>query len=366
MASVAPAPYRPETVSPPGKTIADMLESLGMSQAELARRMGRPPNKLNQIIQGNKAITADTALELESVLGLPASFWLNREQNYQLALSQRERLERQTENAEIVRNFPYAEMAKHGWVANHTSQVDRYRELLSFFGVAGDQPLEHALGYVRKCVGELAPSFRKSQIREASPEALAAWLRRCTLEAQQIQVAEFNKAQVLASLEEFRALTLQPFADVTRQLPRLAAKFGIRVVFVPHLKNTYVGGAAFWAGGSPVIGLTFRYRTNDCIWFNFFHELGHILLHSPLQTWLDDFADDQESHEIEANTFAANTLIPADAYAKFLSESRRSNAAVRSFAKKIGIAPGIVVGRLQKCDGLPPSHLNGLKDRLDV
>jgi HTH-type transcriptional regulator / antitoxin HigA len=88
MASVAPAAYQPETVSPPGKTIADMLESLGMSQAELARRLGRPTNKLNQIIQGKNAITADTALELESVLGLPASFWLNREQNYRLALSQ--------------------------------------------------------------------------------------------------------------------------------------------------------------------------------------------------------------------------------------------------------------------------------------
>lgn len=50
--------------------------------------MGRPPNKINQIIQGEKAITAEMALELESVLGLPASFWMNREENYHLALSQ--------------------------------------------------------------------------------------------------------------------------------------------------------------------------------------------------------------------------------------------------------------------------------------
>lgn len=53
-----------------------------MSQAELARRMGRPPGKINKIIQGKRGITAETALELESVLGLPASFWLNREQAY--------------------------------------------------------------------------------------------------------------------------------------------------------------------------------------------------------------------------------------------------------------------------------------------
>ena len=84
MISVQPAPYRPDVISPPGATIRDMLGDLNMSQAELARRMGRPINKVNQIIQGAKVITAETALALEHVLGLPASFWLTREQNYQI------------------------------------------------------------------------------------------------------------------------------------------------------------------------------------------------------------------------------------------------------------------------------------------
>ncbi|MEZ6133080.1 MAG: HigA family addiction module antitoxin [Planctomycetaceae bacterium] len=86
MARIAPAPYRPECVSAPGNTIRDILDDIDMSQAELARRMGKPTNTVNQIIRGKKAITADTALELESVLGLPALFWINRERNYQLAL----------------------------------------------------------------------------------------------------------------------------------------------------------------------------------------------------------------------------------------------------------------------------------------
>lgn len=78
MNRVPPAPYRPDTISPPGATLGD----LNMSQAELARRMGRPINKVNHMIQGAKALTADTALELSRVLGLSASLWLSREQNY--------------------------------------------------------------------------------------------------------------------------------------------------------------------------------------------------------------------------------------------------------------------------------------------
>lgn len=82
MASIAASTYRPQQISSPGSTIRATQEELGMSQAELAPRMGRPAGKINEIIQGKRGITAETALELESVLGLPASFWLNQEQAY--------------------------------------------------------------------------------------------------------------------------------------------------------------------------------------------------------------------------------------------------------------------------------------------
>jgi HTH-type transcriptional regulator/antitoxin HigA len=85
MPEIAPRPYEPDVAVPPGATILELIEAKGMTQQQLAERMGRPPNKINEILHGKRAVTVETALELELVLGLPAAYWLEREKTYQLA-----------------------------------------------------------------------------------------------------------------------------------------------------------------------------------------------------------------------------------------------------------------------------------------
>jgi HTH-type transcriptional regulator/antitoxin HigA len=82
----------PDVAIPPGEFLAEEIEARALTQKELAQRMGRPANAINEIINGKKAITAETALQLEDVLPeIPARFWLNLETDYQLtrALIQR-------------------------------------------------------------------------------------------------------------------------------------------------------------------------------------------------------------------------------------------------------------------------------------
>ena len=349
MANISPAPYRPDRVSPPGETIRDILEDTGMSQAELARRMGRPLNKVNQIVQGKKAITADTALELESVLGLPASFWLNREQNYQLALSAENQRTAQQKACEIAKTFPCAEMARLGWIEKRNNWLEKYQELLRFFGTAQLNALNDAVA--------LCPSFRKADGKEASKEALAAWLRKGLIESQKISRGDFSKQRIRESLGALRQLTDSGPAGLTNELPDLAAKLGFAVVFVPHLKRTYVGGAAYWYGDIPIIQLSYRWKRHDVMWFNFFHELGHILLHSRHQTYLDDFSADQSKHETEANAFAANTLIAAEAWQSYSHSGTFNRRTVREFADSVKISPSIVVGRLHREKLINPAAL---------
>lgn len=349
MASIAPAPYHPEHISPPGETIRDILEELEMSQAELARRMGRPANKVNQIVQGKKAITADTALELESVLGLPASFWMNREQNYQLALSERNQLAAQQQACEIAKEFPCAEMARLGWIEKKTRWLEKYQELLRFFASAKLDALNAAV--------ELAPSFRKDGKKAACQKALAAWLRKGVVDAKKIDTAEFSRERATEHLNDFRRLTLKGADGLTTDLVHLAASLGIAVVFVPHLKNTYVGGAAYWHGNTPIVQLSYRWKRDDILWFNFFHELGHILLHSRHETFLDDFAADQDGHESEANAFAAETLISQESWDAFREAEEFSEPAVERFARSIEISASIVVGRLHRERVIPHNRL---------
>ena len=69
---------------PPGKILMDTIKALSISLDELARRMGRPIQTINEVIEGKKEITADTAAQLEKVLGTPAYIWLNLERGYRL------------------------------------------------------------------------------------------------------------------------------------------------------------------------------------------------------------------------------------------------------------------------------------------
>ena len=75
----------PDVAIPPGEYLAEEIQVRGISQKELAKRMGRPLNAINEIINGKKMITAETALQLEEVIPeIPARFWLNLEIDYQL------------------------------------------------------------------------------------------------------------------------------------------------------------------------------------------------------------------------------------------------------------------------------------------
>jgi HTH-type transcriptional regulator / antitoxin HigA len=75
----------PDVAIHPGEYLAEEIEARGISQKELARRMKRPLNAVNEIVNGKKAITAMTALQLEEVMPeIPAKFWLNLEVDYQL------------------------------------------------------------------------------------------------------------------------------------------------------------------------------------------------------------------------------------------------------------------------------------------
>lgn len=112
MASMLQNEYHPDSVSSPGETLLETLETIGMSQVELAKRMGRPVKTINEIIQKKAAITAETALQLEQVLHIPASFWLKREQHYRESLARLAEEQRLTSWVEWLKEIPIREMMR--------------------------------------------------------------------------------------------------------------------------------------------------------------------------------------------------------------------------------------------------------------
>ena len=343
--------YQPELVSPPGDTLEELLEERGMAQAELAERTGRSKKLINEIIQGKAPITAETALQFELVLGVPARFWLEREQQHRESLARRDEAVSLAAVIDWLKQVPVKDMVKLGWIERYQEPIGQLRAVLRFFGIASPDQWEASTA-----------AFRKSPAFESDPMAIAAWLRRGELDAQKIAYAPFDEAAFRALLARLRNLTGEPAEHFQTPLVTLCAAVGVAVVFVPELPRTHVSGATRWlAPTRALIQLSLRHKTDDHLWFTFFHEAGHILLHGKRDIFLEGGGADDEKEQA-ANRFAADMLIAPEAWERFVStRDYRSKLVIGSFAREIGIAPGIVVGRLQHEKKIPPQNCNDLK-----
>lgn len=353
--------YCPDEVSPPGETLLEVLEERGISQAELAERTGRPRKTINEIIKGKASITPETSLQLERVLGIPANFWNAREAHYREFLAKREEAERFASEVAWIDNFPVREMVKNRLIPDSPDKMGKLYALLRFFGIAS--PGQWQSIWLDSALQGVA--FRK--VKKSNEYALSAWLRCGQLAGEQAACSDYDASAFRSTLHEARKLTLLPPAQFQPRLEELCASCGVVVAFIRELPGSGASGATFWAMGHsrPVIMLSLRYKTDDQLWFTFFHEAAHIVLHSKREVFIEGI-NSADIREGEANEFAANFLIPRERLQAFLSKpGHLSNDRITRFAAELGIAPGIVVGRLQHEKVLPLTHLNGLKRRLN-
>ena len=126
----------------------------------------------------------------------------------------------------------------------------------------------------------------------------------------------------------------------------LCASIGIAVVIVKELPRCRVNGATRWISpDKAMIALSLRHRRNDIFWFTLFHELCHLLRHSKRETFIDGTGTIDAELEAEADAFASRVLIPPDAAHRLpLLDTLQD---VQSFARELGVADAIVVGRMQ-------------------
>jgi addiction module HigA family antidote len=348
--------FSPDYAVPPGETLLETIAAKGMSQAELAERTGRPKKTINEIIKGKAAITPETALQFERVLGMPAGFWNNLERNYQETLARINEQKRLHRQISWLKKIPLNALINRGWVKKHSDRVQQLQEVLNFFGVASPEQWEFRWRGAQV-------SYRKSPVFQGDPYAVAAWLRMGELAARDISCKPFDASTFKNALLGIRQLTVKPPELFQGEVVRLSAEAGVAVAFVPEIPQIGASGATWWMNqAKAVIQLSLRYKTDDQLWFSFFHEAGHILLHGKKEVFIE--GDGKSSKEDEADQFASDFLIPPKQYRQFIQDRKCSKAAIQTFASELGIAPGIVVGRLQHDAELHHSHCNNLKRRL--
>lgn len=336
--------YMPDYVSPPGSTLAEVMENLGISQQELADRSGRSRKTINEIVQGKSPITAETAIQFERVLGIPAHFWVARESKYRAWLAKQEEEKRLENEPSFVKNFPLSKMMALGWIPSVNDAVEQARCLLNYFGVASPDKIQMTE----------AIAFRRSEKFVSDAWSLAAWLRQGEIQAKKIDAAPYDRDKFLAVLKKARSWTVLDPDEFVPRLVSSCATVGVYVVFVQELPKMRINGATRWLkNGRPLIQMTLRHTWEDAIWFSFFHESAHVYLdHAKGDLILDENPDgDGGVLEEEANKLAGEWLLPSKQFQQFAEAGDFKAKSIRDFATKMAVSPGIVVGRLHH-DGL--------------
>jgi HTH-type transcriptional regulator / antitoxin HigA len=362
MAEMRNISCQPNYAIAPGETLRETLETIGMTQAELAERTGRPKKTINEIVAGKTAITAETALQLERVLGISASFWNNLERNYQETLARLREEKEFEEEKDWIKRFPIATLTKMRWIPKEDSPAKTLRVILNFFGVAGTEEW--------KAFWENAEAaYRNSRAYQTNHCAVAAWLRKGEIEASRIETKPYNPRSFKGALKDIRSLTTERPEMFEPEMKKLCAEGGVAVAFVPELPGTHVYGATRWLKATKaIIQMSLRGKTDDHLWFTFFHEAGHIVRHGKEDVFIEVSDEDcrkgaRRQKEEEADQFSQDLLIPPDDYQAFLSDRQFSLSAIQTFAKRIAVSPGIVAGRLQHDRVIPFNRANGLKKR---
>lgn len=338
---------------PPGATIKEQLNDRGMSQKEFAVRMDMSEKHISKLINGDVQLTPETAVRLEMVLGVPAKFWNNLEAIYREKIVKAEAENTMDADVEMTKQFPYSEMAKFGWVPETRGAKEKVINLRKYFEVVELSLLESEQITRIAC--------RRLAITEKSDLALMAWAQEAKIKARDIQTAPINIKGLLSIISEIRKMTILKPKEFCPKLKKCLADCGIALVFLPHLKGSFLQGASFMDGNKIVVGLTTRGKDADKFWFSLFHELAHIVLGhvgKPNGTSEDD--------EKEANKWSGDTLISADNFESFRRDRDYSEKRILQFAKAQGIAPGIVVGRMQMEGMIKYSVLNNLKEKCEI
>ena len=353
--------YRPTVVPSPGELLKDFLEERRMTQSELADRTGLTLKTINAIVRGKAPITPQTARRLELVLGLPAEVWSRAEQTWQEWRVRQNENEELRKHVDLLKTVPYAIMKNHGWVGDVSSRVDKLREVLEFFAVGTVDQLQN------RCLNPQATYRRTTAFENRSPH-IAVWLREGERQAREIRTGSYSSQKFREALTVIRAHTTATGDRTARFVTDTCAPVGVVVTFVKEIPKAPVSGACHWlAPDRALIQLSLRGKSDDQLWFSFFHEAGHILKHPKKRGFVDVDRSRLEdpSLEEEADRFARDFLIPPGEYSRFRNDAPKpTKAVVLEFAERIGIAPGIVVGRLQHERVIGFNQMNGLKTRL--
>ena len=340
---------RPAEVFHPGEHLLDELNARGWTQTEFAEIISRPVRMVNEVINGKRGITPETATEFGAAIGTSPEFWMNLDTAYHLWKLGEVDISSIEHRAKMRNAYPMRDMALRGWIRFSEDTQVVMSQLLRFFEVNSldDRPL---------LAISATPKRSEADSENLSPVQVA-WLYRVKHIANAMQVPPYSENSLKGGLSQLKAFRENP--EEIRLIPQLLENCGIRFVIVEALPSSKIDGVTFWLNNySPVIGLSLRFDRIDNFWFVLRHEIEHVLRGNGKDTVVVDSDLDNTSLEPEnlsddekiANLAAADFCVPQKELENFIARVSPlfSRVRVLAFAQKHKVHPGLVAGQLQR------------------
>lgn len=332
---------RPQPGAPPGEYIREELLKRGWGQEDLAQMLGRTKSRVNQIITGKQELSPELAIALETVFGVPAATWLQREAEYRLSLATADTADVRR-RARLYDLAPIRELQKRGWLRPGDSIEAIEQDVLKLYEIA-------SLDEEPPIVG----AMRKSQPNLVLTPSQKAWVARVRQIATAYRIVPYSESRMESLKRDLRKLAA--YSAEVRKVPALLSKYGIRFVIVEPLAGGKVDGVATWLdANTPVIGMSLRFDRLDYFWFTLGHELSHIEHRDPAPVdgdvnAVEGQSEDKSPIEQRADEESAALLVPSVELMSFILRVKPlySKERVNQFANRIKIHPGIIVGQLQ-------------------
>jgi HTH-type transcriptional regulator/antitoxin HigA len=352
---------QPDWISPPGEIVAQILALKQIELDDFATQVGLTSRFARGLLEGTTPIDASIAERLAVTVGSSPSFWLRCERSYQEDKQRNIAAYVDEEVRAWLQRLPLKELSRLGWLRVETDPLRLAEECFRFFGVISLD------GWKRRYASLLSNvNFRTSETFSMDPMAAAAWLRWTEQRAEDATTENWNRSRFQSRLADIRALSRNHHPEwFVPKLREICASCGVALIIAPAPEGCRASGATkLIRRRKAMIAMSFRYYADDHFWFTFFHESAHLLLHSDQEFFLDDEEGSTDQRENEANSFAASLLVPLEWQERMKTLPPYHRDYIR-FAGELGIAPGIVVGQMQRLGLLPYNRLRKLKRRFD-
>lgn len=341
----------------PGYYINDLIGDLEMTQEEFSKRLSITPKNLSDLVNGKASISDNIAKNLSFMLGTSVEMWLELQKRYDQKVIEIKALQAQRDEETDLAQIDYSYFEKLGLVKPTKDKKQQVSSLFKYFAISSFSVFKKP---------DFLVQFRQAQcVDEKIILNSNAWVQTVINIGKQIETQPYSEKRLKKYLPQIREMTMQNPSEFLPQLAQIFSKCGVAFVLIPSLKNSGVYGATKWINKDKVVlGITNRGKNADIFWFSLLHELGHVFQKKVTKTLVDfETSCLIEEYEKEADQFAKDLLIPPKEYESFIAGAIFSEQKVKDFADSIDIHPGIIVGRLQKEELLPYTHLNKLKQK---